>query len=217
MTSGTPMTAYEKKPKAPAPASCAASETMTLTGLPVSASSEPALPAKAIGMSMREGGVPILSGEHEHHRQEGRDRPVERDDRGEQGAEREHGDEHPHRAVADHGDEPLPGPRRDAGRVERLADDEERGDEDDDRVAEAGEGGRGVDEAGDVERERGEHRHDADGEAVPHEEHDRHGEDEQAGRRRAHGRTRAGTEGLPMSCHASRDAATGSDPGRGGT
>ena len=50
------MTVKEKKLKPPPPASCEASDTMTLTGLPVSTSSEPALPANAIGMSIWDGG-----------------------------------------------------------------------------------------------------------------------------------------------------------------
>ena len=53
---GTPTQANSKYEKAPAPTESAASETMMLTGLPVSTSSEPALPANTIGMSIREAG-----------------------------------------------------------------------------------------------------------------------------------------------------------------
>jgi hypothetical protein len=53
---GIPTRAKEKKENGPDPASCAASETMTLTGLPVSMRSDPALPANASGMSICEGG-----------------------------------------------------------------------------------------------------------------------------------------------------------------
>ena len=55
-TTGTPTTANSAKPKLPTPAACAASEMTTLTGLPVSSSSPPALPANARGMRSRDGG-----------------------------------------------------------------------------------------------------------------------------------------------------------------
>ena len=55
-TSGSPTTANSAKPKAPTPASAAASEMTTFTGLPVSRSKPPALPANASGMSRRDGG-----------------------------------------------------------------------------------------------------------------------------------------------------------------
>jgi hypothetical protein len=42
---GTPTQANSKNSKAPAPASSDASDTMMLTGLPMSTSSDPALPA----------------------------------------------------------------------------------------------------------------------------------------------------------------------------
>ena len=48
--------ANSKNPKAPTPASAAASEMTTLTGLPVSSSSPPALPANASGIRSRDGG-----------------------------------------------------------------------------------------------------------------------------------------------------------------
>ena len=56
--SGTPTNANSKKPMAPTPASAAASERMAFTGDPVSASSDPALPANASGMSSCDGGWP---------------------------------------------------------------------------------------------------------------------------------------------------------------
>ena len=56
ITSGTPTSANSRKPNAPTPASCAASEITTFTGLPVSRSRPPAPPAKANGMSSRDGG-----------------------------------------------------------------------------------------------------------------------------------------------------------------
>ena len=55
---GTPTRANSKKPKGRAPASAAASETTTLTGVPVRASSDPAWAAKATGSSSCDGGRP---------------------------------------------------------------------------------------------------------------------------------------------------------------
>jgi hypothetical protein len=52
---GIPTTAKLKNPKAPAPAPRAASETMTLTGLPVRASRDPACAANATGSSIWDG------------------------------------------------------------------------------------------------------------------------------------------------------------------
>ncbi len=47
--------ANSANPNAPTPAVRAASEITTLTGLPVSSSRDPALPAKASGINSREG------------------------------------------------------------------------------------------------------------------------------------------------------------------
>ena len=58
-------------------------------------------------------------------------------------------------------DELLPGPGGDPGGVERLADDEERRDEDDGRVAEAGERLAEVEDAGEPQRDRDADRDDA--------------------------------------------------------
>ena len=58
-SSGIPTTANEKKANGGAPLSWAASDTMTLTGLPVSMNRAPQLPANAIGMSICDGGCPI--------------------------------------------------------------------------------------------------------------------------------------------------------------
>ena len=60
-SSGTPTSANSKKPKAPTPASSAASETITLTGVPVSTSSEPACAAKATGSRSCDGERPSRS------------------------------------------------------------------------------------------------------------------------------------------------------------
>jgi hypothetical protein len=55
------MAAYAKNPKPVPPASRAASDTMTLTGLPVSMSSEPACAANASGSRSCEGGRVVRS------------------------------------------------------------------------------------------------------------------------------------------------------------
>ncbi len=55
---GIPTSANSKKPNAPTPASFAASETITLTGDPVSASSDPAWAPNASGMRSWEDGRP---------------------------------------------------------------------------------------------------------------------------------------------------------------
>ena len=55
ITSGTPTSANSKNPKRPTPASAAASDTITFTGVPVSASSEPACAPNASGSSNCDG------------------------------------------------------------------------------------------------------------------------------------------------------------------
>ncbi len=56
ITSGMPTAAKEKKPNPPVPVSAAASDTITLTGLPVRVSSAPARAVNASGMSTADGG-----------------------------------------------------------------------------------------------------------------------------------------------------------------
>ena len=63
---------------------------------------------------------------------------VHADERRQAGDQQDHQDEQARPALADPGDELLTGPRRDAARVEALADDEQGRDEDDRRVAEPG-------------------------------------------------------------------------------
>src|SRR3954454_23916837 len=55
-SSGTPAKPYSKKPKGRSPPFTAASDTRTLTGVPVSASSEPAWPANTMGIKSCDGG-----------------------------------------------------------------------------------------------------------------------------------------------------------------
>jgi len=58
---GRPTQAKSKNPNAPTPRASAASDTMMLTGLPVSTNSEPALPANTIGINILDDGRPMRS------------------------------------------------------------------------------------------------------------------------------------------------------------
>ena len=58
ITSGAPTSANAKKPNDPTPASPAASDTITFTGVPVSASSDPACAPKATGINSCDGDRP---------------------------------------------------------------------------------------------------------------------------------------------------------------
>ena len=114
-------------------------ETSTLTGVPVSASSEPAWAAKTSGISSCDGDRLSRTAMHHHHRQERGDRAVDADQRGEQrrpaaSSARAAGS----RLSPAPGDQQLAGPGGDAGRLQAGADDEQRGDEDHRRIAEAG-------------------------------------------------------------------------------
>ena len=57
-SSGMPTSVNSKKPNGRPPASTAASDTMMFTGVPVSASIEPACAENASGMSICDGGAP---------------------------------------------------------------------------------------------------------------------------------------------------------------
>ena len=92
--------ANSKKPKAPSPASTAASETSTFTGVPVSASSEPAWPANTSGISSCDGGRPQPHRHDHDHRQQRRDRAVDADQRGQHRDQQHHQDEQPRPALA---------------------------------------------------------------------------------------------------------------------
>ena len=138
-SSGTPTIVNSKKPNSSAPASSAASETMTFTGEPVRASIEPAWAANASGIISCDDGIAQPDRRHHHDRDQRGNGAVDADDRRQQRARaassaRAAGARlSPARAI-----NCWPGPCRDARRVERLADDEERGDEQHRRVAEPG-------------------------------------------------------------------------------
>ena len=108
---------------------------------PVSASCEPAwAPKHERDQQLRRRQRQPVRRHDDDHRQQRRDGRVDGDERG-QGRDDQHHQEHePPPARPGPVDELLAGPRRDAGRVERLADHEQRRDEDHDRVAEPGEG-----------------------------------------------------------------------------
>ena len=124
---------------------------MTFTGVPVSASIEPAWAPNTSGISSCDGERPRRTRDDDHHRQQRRDRAVDADERGQPGHQQHHQHEQPRPAVADPRDELLAGPGGDPGRVEPLADHEQRRDEDDRRVAEAGERLVEVQDAGEVQ------------------------------------------------------------------
>ena len=108
-----------------APASSAASDTSTFTGDPVRANIDPAWAANASGIiRLRRWRVQLDRGD-DNHRNERGDGPVDADERRQPGTHQHHQHEQPALAVAGTGDELLPGPRRDAGGVERFADHEQ--------------------------------------------------------------------------------------------
>jgi hypothetical protein len=120
-------------------------------------------------------------------RQQGRDRPVDADQGREQRDEQADEDEQGRPARPAARDELLTRPGGHPGRVQRLGDDEERGDEQDRRVAEPR---KGLAEVEDTGRPQGEG--DADGDdperdPVRDEGEDRADEDEQGRRHRVHG------------------------------
>ncbi len=79
--------------------SSAASETTTLTGLPVSANSEPAWAANASGINSCDVGLCEPHGDHHHDGHQRRDRSVGRDERGQQRAHDRHVEDDPRRSV----------------------------------------------------------------------------------------------------------------------
>jgi len=153
---------------------------MTLTGLPVSSSSDPALPAKRQWhQQLGRRDVP-LHRHHQQHRQERRHRPVEVDQRGHPGRQ-----QHDHRqqrcaAAARAGAELPADPRRHARGVQAFAHHEHGGDQDDGRVAEPGDGLVQVDHTRGPEHEGRADRHDLHRQPVRDEQHDDEPEDHEA-------------------------------------
>jgi hypothetical protein len=139
----------------------------------------PALPAKATGISSCDGREPDpVPDEHDQGEQRG-DRAVEGDQGREQRRRQADGDQHPGGSGPGVVEQPSARPGGHAGGVDGLADHEEGGDEDDHRVAEAGDRLVGGDQPRGPEGEGGQDRDHADGEPVPHEEGDDQREDDQ--------------------------------------
>ena len=128
-------------------------------------------------MSICDGGRPRASSDDDHERQEGGDRPVDADQRRHRGHEQS--DDQQQRAPLGPGpgDDLLPGPRRDARRIERLAHDEQPRDEDDRRVAEACESLGERQHPGEVQGDRYADRDDAERDAIADERDDREDQD----------------------------------------
>ena len=120
--------------------------------------------------------------DHDDQRQQGRDRAVDADERRQAGdQQRDHDDEGgPLRPCA--ADHLLSRPRGDARRIQRLADHEQRGDEEHGRIAESRQGFGQREHSGEVERQGDADRHDPDGHAVAHEgDHREHQDDKGCG------------------------------------
>ena len=98
--SGMPTTANSKKPKGCSPAATAASDTMTLIGVPVRASRDPALPGEGQWHHPATRRPTGAHREHHDHGEQRGDRAVERDQRRHDGAEQEHENEQQPRSVA---------------------------------------------------------------------------------------------------------------------
>jgi hypothetical protein len=116
------------------------------------------------------------------YREERGDRPVHADQRGDQRDQQHHQDEQPRPALAGLGDQELSRPRGHAGGLEASADYEERGDEDDGRIAEPGQGVAQIEDAREVERERRPERHEHHRDLVPDEQEDDRGDDREGDR-----------------------------------
>ena len=86
---------------------------------------EPAWAPKTSGISSCDGDRPQADRDDDDDGQQGRDRAIDADEGREPGDQQHHQDEQPGPAVADPRDQLLAGPRRDAGRIEALADDEQ--------------------------------------------------------------------------------------------
>ena len=111
--------------------------------------------------------APEPNGHQDDHGGQRRDGGVDGDERRDEGDDRHRQHDDAGAVVPDAGDQRLADERRHTGRLERLADDEERGDEEDGRVAEARQRLLQVEHARRPQRERGPDRHDRDRESGP--------------------------------------------------
>ena len=112
---------------------------------------------------------PQPAGDRHGHRQQCGGRAVRGDHRGQHAGQQHDRAEQPVAGAAGP-TQLLPGPRGDAGRLQALADHEQRRDEDDHLVAEPADHLGGVEHAGEVQRQAGQDRDDADRQPVPDEQ-----------------------------------------------
>ena len=148
---------------------------------------------------------------HGHHHDDGHergDRAVDVDQRRQQRHQRHRQDDQPRPALARRRDQLLPRPRGDPGRVEPLADDEQRRDEDHRRIAEPRERLLELEHPGRPQRERDAERDDRRRHAVPDEHHHgRREDDERDRRRRVAQRTgQPGPTGMPIRYQAMKNS-----------
>lgn len=116
------------------------------------------------------------------------DRAVDADQRRESGREEHHPGNRGGRLLSGAFDDDLADPGGHPGGVEGLTHHEQRGDVDDDRVAESCQRLLEGERAGQIESDRDSQRHDPRGYAVAHERDDRHQQDDGDGESRSHGR-----------------------------
>ncbi len=155
---------------------------MMFTGEPVSASIEPAWAAKASGISSRDAGCRVRTAVTTTTGKSAATAPFTLISAVSTAHSQHHQHEQPPMTRSGVVDELLAGPRRDPGRVEGLADDEQRGDVDDGGITEPGERLVDVEHACRPQRERRADRHDLDRHPVGDEQHHH---DSRARRRRS--------------------------------
>ena len=129
------------------------------------------------------------------------DRPVDADQRGQQRDDHHDEEEQSRAARARPGDQDLPGPRRHARGVEARADHEQRRDEDDRGIAEAGEGLPAVEDPRRVQRKRRPEGHQDYREPVPEKERDDRRDDREGDPDVTHRARASWPEGLRAEAH----------------
>ena len=176
-TSGMPAIANSKKPKPPSPASSAAFDRSTFTGEPTSVSRPPALAENASGMAICEIGMPTRIAATTATGKSAATAPMKLIAAVNSTQTSMRRTSSRVRLAPCLLDQDLPRPGGHARRLQARADDEQRGDEDHHRVAQAGERRAGVEHTGVEQRERHAERHDGDRHAVPDEQRNGRGQD----------------------------------------
>ena len=138
MSSGIPASANSKKPKPPRRPRSAASDTITFTGVPVSASIEPACAPNTSGISSCDGNRPVRTASTTTTGSSAATAPLTLMSAVIAATNSIVSTTSRVRSVARPIEQLLAGPCRHPGSVERLADHEQRGDEQHRSVAEAG-------------------------------------------------------------------------------